>query len=598
MAVQGREAESLEEGIALAEALDALRIAITIYDSRERLIFANEHYSHMFGAMPTRGEAEGLSYDQLIRLEVAGGEIASVADVDGYVALRREQLRDGDFRPRDIRLSDGRIVEIKARRTRAGGWILLWTDVTQARHVHSRLESALALSADAFAFFDRDDHLVMCTADFAHLHGFETSEALVGRKALEIAKDAGERGRFQIDGPFADWLEQRRETHQSPAGAMTLVAASGTAYLVRERGTPDGYVTVFTDVTDARRVESALADQTAALERAKRALAHSKNTARRQASYLADLTKKLDRAEAEADTTKNTLLRTMSHELKTPLNAIIGFSDFLSTMAGSAGPDQIREYATLIHQGGTNLLRLLNQILDLTRLAAGRYELQRVAVDAGAALHGARNAYAAEAAAKSIVVDAELCPRGLLVDADETAVNAVLGHLMANAIGFTQEGGQIRLSVEDKGDFVHMIVSDNGPGVAEQDLARILRPFEQAGRSTTDHTAGAGLGLTLVKAFADHHGGSLLIDSATGRGIPGDRGASVFPQALTRASGPRTPFAAGPIEFAENFRRKRSTSRGRKILAPDEARRTTVPVDARSNLTKLLNVSASTARQS
>ena len=146
-------------------------------------------------------------------------------------------------------------------------------------------------------------------------------------------------------------------------------------------------------MTDSRRVENALLEQTSALEHTRTALAQTMSETARQATYLADLTKKLDRAEAEADTTKNTLLRTMSHELKTPLNAIIGFSDLLNALAERASPEQIREYAGLIHQGGNNLLRLINQILDLTKLAAGRYELQRVAVDAGTALLGARDTY-------------------------------------------------------------------------------------------------------------------------------------------------------------------------------------------------------------
>ncbi len=513
------EAESPEDGVDVAAALDALRIAITVYDSQERLVFANEHYARIFAGLSGRAALEGQSYEALVRLEIAGGLIAEAGDTEAYVALRKSQLRDGDYRPRDIHLADGRIVEIKARRTRTNGWILLWTDVTEARHVHGRLESALALSADAFAFFDSHDRLAMCTPRFAQLHGFASGDDLAGRSANDIVREAAERGRFRIDGSLSDWLEQRRDAHESPAGAVTLVAASGEAFLVRERTTPDGRITVFTDVTDARRVENALAEQTAALERAKRALAQSKRAVRKQASYLADLTNKLDRAEAEADTTKNTLLRTMSHELKTPLNAIIGFSDYLSTMADSAGPEQIREYATLIHQGGNNLLRLLNQILDLTKLAAGRYELQRVAVDTGGALLAARNSCAAQIEAKSLTILSDACPAGILADADETALNAMLGHLVANAVGFTQDGGEIRLSVAAKAGRVQIVVADNGPGVAPSDLARILRPFEQAGRTTSDHTAGAGLGLTLVKAFADLHGGALTLESIQGRGF-------------------------------------------------------------------------------
>jgi two-component system cell cycle sensor histidine kinase PleC len=503
----------------LAGALDTLRIAITIFDSSERLIFSNEHFNYLFRSLPPREELVGLSYEELIRLELMGGETAPGADVEAYVARRREQFHDGEYRPRDIRLADGRIVEIKARRTPEGGWIVLWTDATHARHLNGRLESAIELSADAFAFFDFSDRLVMCNSGFAHLHGHEEPESLVGRTAPDIVEDAGRRGLFRIEGQLAEWLEQRSEAHNSPAGAMTLVTASGTAFLVRERATPDGRVTVFTDVTDSRRVENALVEQTRALERTRRALSQTQDEARRQATYLADLTKKLDRAEAEADTTKNTLLRTMSHELKTPLNAIIGFSDLLLALAERASPEQVREYAGLIHQGGNNLLRLLNQILDLTKLAAGRYELQSVPIDSGFALQTVADSYAARAKTKAIAISTAACPQGILTLADENALRAMLDHLIGNAVGFIQDGGTVRLSTLRAADRVHIAVSDNGPGVARADIPRILRPFEQIGRSTTDHTAGAGLGLTLVKAFVELHGGRLRIESALGEGF-------------------------------------------------------------------------------
>ncbi len=503
----------------LADALDTLRIAITIFDSSERLVFANEHYNYLFRSLPPRDALAGLSYEELIRLEVDGGEVAAIADLDAYVRARRQQFHDGDYRPRDIALADGRIVEIKARRTPEGGWIVLWSDATHARHLLGRLESAIELTADAFAFFDSSDRLVMCNTGFAHLHGYEEAERLVGRTAPDIVEEAGRRGLFKIEGQLAEWLAQRSEAYNSPAGAMTLVTASGAAFLVRERATPDGRVTVFTDVTDSRRVESALLEQTNALERTRRALDETQDEARRQATYLADLTKKLDRAEAEADTTKNTLLRTMSHELKTPLNAIIGFSDLLLALADRANPEQVREYAGLIHQGGNNLLRLLNQILDLTKLAAGRYELQTVPVDSGFALETVAETHRARAEARKIAISAEAAPQGILVLADENALRSMLDHLIGNAVGFTQEGGEVRLSTVRSAGRVHIAVSDNGPGVARDDIPRILRPFEQVGRSTTDHTAGAGLGLTLVKAFAELHGGKLVIDSAPGQGL-------------------------------------------------------------------------------
>ena len=494
----------------LVPALDCLRTAITIYDPAERLTYANQHFDYVFRSLPTRAVLAGMSYGEIVRMEAAAGEIAPdllAHGVEDFVARRRAQLTSGDFKPFDLELADGRIVEIKSRRTPSGGWIALWTDVTFARQSFRRLEDAIALSADAFAFFDRGDRLVVCNKEYASLHGCSV-EAMRGAKFADIVRAAVEKGRVRVDGDAQSWIQRRTDLHRASAGAMTLEMTSGAAYLVRDRSTADGHVSVLTDVTDEKRVEKALAATKAELA-----------SSREQATYLADLTKQLDAAAASADTTKKTLLRTMSHELKTPLNAIIGFSDLLNQMAERLDAGQVREYAGLIHAGGHNLLKLINHILDLTKVAAGRFETCKVRIDAGGALWIAKDDRAERAAAKALTIDADACPVGLYIEADENAFGQMIGHLLDNAIAFTPEGGAIVLAARAEDGRVRLSVSDNGPGVAPENLARILEPFEQAGCATTDHAAGAGLGLTLVKAFAELHGGSLTIESTPGQGF-------------------------------------------------------------------------------
>jgi two-component system cell cycle sensor histidine kinase PleC len=316
----------------------------------------------------------------------------------------------------------------------------------------------------------------------------------------------------RIDGDKQSWMARRLDLHASSAGAMTLEMNSGAAYLVRDRRTSDGHVTVLTDVTDERRTE-------AALTQTKAELATSQGKAAEQANYLADLTERLDAAATSADSAKKTLLRTMSHELKTPLNAIIGFSDLLGQMAERFGPEQVKEYAALIHAGGHNLLRLINQILDLTKMAAGKFEPRLARLDIGGALWIAKDGYTERAEAKGVTIDADACPVGLIAQVDENASGQIVAQLMDNALAFTPAGGTITLRAALDGACIRFCVSDNGPGVKPEDLARILEPFEQVGRSTTDHSHGAGLGLTLVKAFAELHGGSLSIASEPGKGF-------------------------------------------------------------------------------
>jgi two-component system cell cycle sensor histidine kinase PleC len=514
-------AEAAETGNTpeLTEALDCLRVAITLFDSAERLSWCNQHFNYLFRSMPPREQLVGKTYADLIRLEVEGGEIAPLdGDIESFVARRRAQFREGEYAPRDIQLIDGRIVEIKARRTKTGGWIALWTDVTFARHSFMRQEDLVELSADAFAFWDRNDRLLLCNAAFAELHG--ANDFMLGAAFEQVIRSAVSRGRFVISGDAEAWVQRRLDAHNSPAGALTVVTPSGTAYLVRDRATRDGgRATVLTDVTERHRAESALGEQTRTLERTKRALAQSEVQATRQASYLADLTRRLDAAAAEADTAKTTLLRTMSHELKTPLNAIIGFADLLHSAPGHFSHEQVGEYAALIHSAGKNLHKLINQILDLTKIAARRFPLQPVSVAVGGALWIATDTVRATAERKQIELTIGECEPDLMVTADENAFGSIVGQLVDNAVNFTQGGGRVCLSAVRANGAVRVVVSDNGPGVAPQDLDRIMEPFEQAARGIAEHAQGAGLGLPLAKALAELHGGTLTIASTHGEGF-------------------------------------------------------------------------------
>ena len=505
-----------EEAPALLASLDALRTAITIFDSHGRLLYANAHLNYLLRSLPPHEQLIGRSYEELIRLEIAGGEIAPAAlngGISAFVAQRVAQLGERAFAPLDVLLSDHRVVEIKARRSPAGYTVLLWSDVTSARAQLARLQEAVSLSAEAFAFFDANDRLIMGNDLYAHLVGMPLDE-LMGRTFPEIAATVAYKGRIVLDETPEAWLERRLKGHRSPAGHTTLRTNTGECYLVRDRSTQvGGRVIVFTDVTDKFRAETALAEQS-------NALADSRAQAEQQKSYLADLSQRLDQASAKVDSAKTTLLRTMGHELKTPLNAILGFSDLMATLSDNLSPEQIREYAGLVHQGGTNLLKMINQIMDLTKISAGRYDLRRNGVDAGGILWQTRDGFSSRAEARAITINADGAPLGLLVDADEGVFTAMMHSLMDNAVNFTRDGGLITLWAAPCEEGIAITIEDNGPGVAPEDLERIQEPFEHAGRSEgSQHSKGAGLGLTLVKAFAELHGGRLELSSAIGEGF-------------------------------------------------------------------------------
>ena len=218
-----------------------------------------------------------------------------------------------------------------------------------------------------------------------------------------------------------------------------------------------------------------------------------------------------------ANRTKSRFLATMSHELRTPLNAIIGFSDMIKSELFGPLPVRYREYSELIHESGTLLLDLINDILDMSKIEAGKFELSIEDFDAVESIATCARLMKNKAEQSGLTMHVDT-PAPAPVKADQRAVQQILLNLAANAIKFTPRGGKITLSARDCGDHVAIRVTDTGVGIAASDLSRLGRPFEQVTQDTNLSKAGTGLGLALVRSLAQLHGGELMINSQVGRG--------------------------------------------------------------------------------
>lgn len=237
-------------------------------------------------------------------------------------------------------------------------------------------------------------------------------------------------------------------------------------------------------------------------------------TARKMAEIEID---KARQTAESANRTKSRFLATMSHELRTPLNAIIGFSDMLkSELFGALGP-RYKEYSELIHESGSLLLDLINDILDMSKIEAGRFELVRETFNIGEAVETAARLLKPKADEKGLVLDVA-AGEPMPISADKRAVKQILINLVANAIKFTPRGGQVSVSSVDAGDRLVLTIADTGIGIPAEDLPRLGHPFEQATQDASLTKAGTGLGLALVRSLAQLHGGDLTIDSTVGRG--------------------------------------------------------------------------------
>jgi cell cycle sensor histidine kinase DivJ len=224
------------------------------------------------------------------------------------------------------------------------------------------------------------------------------------------------------------------------------------------------------------------------------------------------------RLSAEAQNAgKSRFLANMSHELRTPLNAIMGFSDIMRQRLFGPVPDRYGEYAELIHESGAHLLELINDVLDMSKIEAERFELAREDFDARDAVTAVLRLMRGQAERAGIHLRGVLPSEPLEAEADRRAMKQIALNLVSNALKFTPRGGSVTVTAQACGEMLELVVADTGVGIAPDDLARLGRPFEQAG-DADQRAAGAGLGLSLVRAFARLHGGEMSIESTLGEG--------------------------------------------------------------------------------
>ncbi len=283
------------------------------------------------------------------------------------------------------------------------------------------------------------------------------------------------------------------------AGALALAARQGRASVYVAQGDDaDGWLEVTLRAGDEGRIVAAVRDAREQFVREKR-LEAERVTAEQQ------------------NAGKSRFLANMSHELRTPLNAIMGFSDIMRQRLFGPLGDRYAEYAELIHESGTHLLELINDVLDMSKIEAERFELTIETFDARDAVASVLRLMRGQAERSGVALRGVLPIAALQADADRRAVKQIAINLISNALKFTPRGGAVTVTVQGHGDTLELIVADTGVGIADDDLQRLGRPFEQAG-DAEQRAAGSGLGLSLVRAFARLHGGEMSVESSVGEG--------------------------------------------------------------------------------
>jgi adenylate cyclase len=365
-----------------------------------------------------------------------------------------------------------------------------------AKRAQGQLTEAIEAISEGFALYDPDDRLVISNSRYREMYaGLDVEVVKPGTPYETIVSAAARAGLISAAaGQTERWLAERLERHRDPHGAYEQQRGSGKWLKISERRTAEGgIVGVFTDITELKERELQLGELV---------------------DRLADA-----RDEAmQATLAKSRFLANMSHELRTPLNAIIGYSEILQEDAADKGETEPIGDLEKIESAGRHLLGLINNILDLSKIEAGKMDIFIEAVDLQALVKEVLSIVKPLADKNENVIEV-LCPADIgTFRSDQTKVKQCLLNLLSNSNKFTSKGTLTLAVAREGGSRVCFRVSDTGIGMTEEQLGRLFEAFSQADASTTKRFGGTGLGLAITKHFCTMLGGDVTVESRAGSG--------------------------------------------------------------------------------
>jgi PAS domain S-box-containing protein len=474
--------------------IDAAPDGLIVCDPKGAIVLVNAEAERMFGY--ARDELLGAPIDRLVPDHVRPRHAHHVAGYTAAPRLRpmgssldlRGRRKDGGEFPVEISLSP--ITTARGMLITAG--IRDVTDRRQLEREHRRssayLVSAVDAVQDAFTLFDEHDRVMMVNSAARQLLGGATGDSIIGRPFDELLREALSSGVFDFSNESRDSLYGRwRAYHQEPSGALDVRTGTGRYLRVTERKTADhGTVSTIADVTDdVMRAEE--------LRRAR------------------------ETAEA-ASAAKSEFLSSMSHELRTPLNAILGFAQLLERDRKRPLDERQLERLGHVLRGGEHLLKLIDDVLDLSRIEAGRIAVSSEPVGVPEVLAEVVHTLEPMAARAQIQIAIAPLPADLpSVVADRTRLSQVLMNFGSNAIKYGKPSGHVTLRIEPRSAMMRLVVVDDGIGIPADKRTKIFEPFQRAGQETGP-IEGTGIGLTISKRLAEMMMGSVGFTSEVGRG--------------------------------------------------------------------------------
>ncbi len=521
-AARARETDTVYELVRarINTALNRGRCGLWDWDLARGRIYWSESMFEMLGFEPRE---EFLSFGEVDSL--VHPDDGSLYDVAALLAEGHDRTIDRAFR---MKHAGGKWVWLRARAeiVRQDGdtgphLIGIVVDVTEEQHLAERtatadirLRDAVETISEAFVLWDSEDRLVLCNSKFQQLHDLPPAATQPGTTYEEVLSFGHQ--------PVIRTPLKSEDVADEGARSFEAQLHDGRWLKISERRTKDGgYVSVGTDITPIKQHEEKLVESEKRLLATVNDLRKSQQTLEYQAQQLAELAQKYadekTRAE-EANKAKSDFLANMSHELRTPLNAIIGFSEIMeSGMFGALGSERYHEYCQDIRESGRYLLDVINDILDMSKIEAGRMRLSIETLRLDEIVNEAMRVMSVKTSEKNLAVVSEV-PPGFAVQCDRRAIKQIMLNLLSNAVKFTEDGGRVAVRAKMSRRSALILIEDSGIGISREALKRLGRPFEQVESQFTKTYKGSGLGLAIAKSLAELHHGAMRIRSVEGIG--------------------------------------------------------------------------------
>ncbi len=383
--------------------------------------------------------------------------------------------------------------------------------------VERLLRDAINSISESFVLWDRNRRLVLSNQNFGQFYKIEQEYLKPGTGYDVVMEHCQSPGKIIYRDEEANTLS----TSSDKGTAELQFAGNRWIHVNTHRTSDGGWVSVGTDVTPLKDQERELASSEHKLKRYIEELEISREELRGESDKRAELAVKYANQKARAETAnraKTEFLANMSHELRTPLNAIMGFAQIMhDSLYGPLGDNRYDEYVVDIINSSKHLLEIISDILDMSEIETGKMVLDKQPLDLREVISDVVRLVEPHMFDGGLHLEQDL--RAIPpVDGDVRALKQVLLNLVSNAIRFTDNGGVITLRTYMEQNHVVMTVEDSGIGIAQKDLARLGRPFEQIDNQETKHTHGVGLGLAIAKSLVEMHGGTLSIQSRLGIG--------------------------------------------------------------------------------